>query len=119
MHYERVSYGYAVVLAPATPQSAWRPVVDVYEAPTSVYVTVELAGVEIEEIDVALFDNSLVIEGRRRVPEVDAGGFFHAAEIRRGPFRAEIAVPVRVLADPIQVQSHLGLLSIKLARSTD
>jgi HSP20 family protein len=118
MRYQRLSYGYALVVSPsAVPvQTAWRPLADVYETPTGVSVTVELAGVEPDEVDVLLFENAVVVEGRRRIPALEAGGIYHAAEIRRGPFHVEIGLPARVEAEPVELRCELGLLFISLRK---
>jgi HSP20 family protein len=119
MRYRRLSYGYALVVSHAAlpTQTAWRPTTDVYETPTSVSVTVELAGVEPEELDVLFFDNAVVVEGQRRLPALDSGGIFHAAEIRRGQFRLEIALPSPVNAEPVEMRSDMGMLFIRLTKS--
>jgi HSP20 family protein len=122
MRYRRLSYGYALVLHSATPppQTAWRPAADVYETARGIHLTVELPGIDPEEeLDVAFFENAVVVEGRRRMPSLDPGGIYHAAEIRRGPFRLEIALPARVSAEPVELRCELGLLSIRLAKASD
>jgi len=118
MRFRRVSYAYTLVLhpSPVATQTAWRPAVDVYETPRLVSVTVELPGVDPEDVDVALFENALVLEGRRRLPDLDAGGIYHTAEIRRGPFRAEIELPAQVDTEPREMRWDTGLLSVTFAK---
>ena len=119
MRYRRLSYGYALVVSTSVTavQTTWRPAADVYETPAGVHVTVELPGVEPEELDVELYENALVVEGRRKMPALDAGGIYHAAEIRRGPFRLEIGLPAPVKAEPVELRYDAGLLSIQLAKA--
>jgi HSP20 family protein len=113
MRYQRLSYGYAVVVTPAVPtQTAWRPAADVYETPRTVSVTVEVPGIEPESLDVLCFENAVVVEGRRQLPIVEAGGIYHTAEIRRGPFRLEVPLPARVNTEPLELRCELGMLSI-------
>ena len=97
-------------------QTVWRPPADVYETPTGVSVTIELAGIEPAEVHVLCFERTVVVEGRRRMPALDAAGTYHTAEIRRGTFRLEIALPANVDAEPVELRSELGLLSISLAK---
>ena len=66
--------------------AAWRPAADIYETPRGISLTIELPGIDPDEVDVAFFENAVVVEGRRRMPALDAAGIYHAAEIRRGPF---------------------------------
>jgi HSP20 family protein len=95
----------------------WRPAADVYETSTAVSVTVELAGVEQEEIRVSVLDNALIVEGRRRIPNVHDDGVYHIVEIRRGAFRVEIALPARVETQPSAVRSELGFLVVSFNKA--
>ena len=45
---------------------AWEPAIDVYETEKEIVVAVELAGVNLEGIGVALEGNTLVVRGERR-----------------------------------------------------
>jgi HSP20 family molecular chaperone IbpA len=52
-------------------QAVWRPPADVYETPTRVSVTIELAGIEPAEVHVLCFERTVVVEGRRRMPALE------------------------------------------------
>ena len=109
MRYRRASYRYAVLvtgnqnrafgdpLAAAQPgvrfaETFWRPPADVCESTSTIVVTVDLAGIDQDELDVVLFEDALIVEGRRRLP-TDPGVVYHLAEIRQGPFRLELGLP--------------------------
>ncbi|MGZ6213750.1 MAG: hypothetical protein ACXWMN_01965 [Candidatus Limnocylindria bacterium] len=49
-------------------------------------ITVELAGVDPGQIEAVLYEDALVVSGRRRLAGPGAGGVYHAAEINQGPF---------------------------------
>ena len=57
--------------AAAMAHSHWRPDADVVETVGSITVTVELAGVDEEDVAVLLFEDALVIEGRRELPRCE------------------------------------------------
>jgi len=79
MRYRRVTYRSATlhIAAPSWPlgaawehetlrllvQSRWRPATDVAETTRAIEVTVDLAGVDEDDVDVQLFDNGLVRGG--------------------------------------------------------
>jgi len=71
--------------------SFWRPAADVIETASEVIVLVELAGIDHEQLDVLLFEDALIVEGERRLP-AHAAGVYHAAEIRQGQVRLELAL---------------------------
>jgi HSP20 family molecular chaperone IbpA len=100
----------------STVATAWRPSADVYETPTGVSVTIELAGIAPAEVQVLFLERAVVVEGRRRLPALDTSGIYHAAEIRRGHFRLEIALPAEVAVEPVELRSELGLLLISFAK---
>jgi HSP20 family molecular chaperone IbpA len=136
MRYRRMHYRYAVVLANGQPRPigeawrtgrstvtlahpCWRPASDIYETRDAVTVTVELAGVDPDDLEVLLYEDALVVAGERRLPSVGPNGRYYAAEIRQGWFRLEVALPTSI--DPERAEAHYerGLLQMTLAKSTD
>ncbi|HEX6212700.1 MAG TPA: Hsp20/alpha crystallin family protein [Methylomirabilota bacterium] len=97
-------------------QSSWRPDADLYETAASVEVAVELAGVDEENIEIELFDDVLVVGGRRRLPPATAEALYHAAAIRQGAFRVALPLPVPVDPEQVEVRYDRGLLHISLPK---
>jgi HSP20 family molecular chaperone IbpA len=97
-------------------QAWWRPDADVYETAATVELVVDLAGVEEDDIDVQLFDDVLVVEGRRSLPAKAGAARYHAAGIRQGPFRLDVRLPVLVDAEQVEARYERGLLRITLAK---
>jgi len=135
MRYRRVSYRYGVILAPShrlqqadvwhpqhgavsPSQPCWRPSTDVLETPTAIHLTVELAGVDHEALDVLLFEDALIVEGQRRLPPSRAGGVYHAAEIRQGAFRLELPLPSTIDTDRVEAHYERGLLEMTLPKTS-
>ena len=131
MRYRRVSYRYALLFAPGglqplggalarqpwgvqLAQPVWRPSADVYETEDTLEVVLELPGVEPDEVEVLLFEDCLVVEGDRRVQPAEGPGFYHAAEIRQGRYRAEVPIEVAVEAETVDARYDRGLLRITL-----
>lgn len=97
-------------------KTCWRPPADLYETQSTLYVTVELAGTEIEDIEILLYENALVIEGVRQFKAFKHAGVFHSAEIKQGPFRLEYLLPTLIDAEKVEAQYVHGLLKIKLPK---
>jgi len=102
----------SVVLA----QPRWRPEYDVIESARSVLVTVEIAGVSDEDLEVLLFEDALVVEGRRSLPPCEEDCVYHAVGIRQGPFRVEVPLPGRIDPDTVKVSYERGLLEIRMPK---
>ena len=133
MRYRRVSYRYALLvmgnqdrafgdaLATLQPgvrfaETFWRPPADVCESATTIVVTVDLAGIDQDDLDVVLFEDALIVEGRRRLP-ADPGVVYHLAEIRQGPFRLELALPVAIDQERVNARYDQGLLRITFQKT--
>jgi HSP20 family protein len=134
MRYRRLSYRYALTVkthqgwpyselrlaeqaGPHFAQAFWQPAADVCETGQGIEVTVDLAGVDQDEIDVVLYEDALVVSGQRRLPAAP-NGVYHVAEIRQGPFRLELAMPAPIDQDRVEAQQDRGLLRITLPKRT-
>ena len=128
MRYRRVSYRYALLvtanqdrafgaaLAAVQPgvrfaETFWRPPADVCEAESTIVVTVDLAGIDQDELEVVIFEDALIVEGRRQLA-TDPGVVYHVAEIRQGPFRLELRLPGSIDQERVDARYDQGLLRI-------
>ena len=100
-------------------QTCWRPDADLYETVATVEAAIELAGVDEDEIDIQLFDDVLVVEGRRLLPPAAAGALYHAAGIRQGGFRIALPLPARVDPERVEARYERGLLRITLPKRVE
>ena len=132
MRYRRSSYRYAMVVrfGQTWPfgdmwqvdrlrllvQAHWRPDADMYETATTVEIIVDLAGVEEDDFEVQLFEDVLVVEGRRRLPLCQEGAVYQAAGIRQGPFQVELPLPAPVDPERVEARYDRGLLRITLPK---
>jgi HSP20 family protein len=132
MRYRRLSYRYAMVVrsgrtwpfADLWPrehvrvllQPQWRPDADAYETAGTVEVLVDLAGVDESDYEVQLFEDALVVEGRRQLPTCQAGAVYQEAGIRQGPFHLEIPLPAAVDPERVEARYDRGLLRITLPK---
>jgi HSP20 family protein len=132
MRYRRLSYRYTMLVraGPAWPlgdvwpgdrarplaRVGWCPDADAYETATAIEVLVDLAGLDEDDFEVQLFEDVLVVEGQRRLPSCDASAVYHAAAIRRGPFRVEVALPASVDPERVEARYERGLLHVTLPK---
>jgi HSP20 family protein len=92
-------------------QTYWRPEADVCESDSAIVVTADLAGIDPDTLDVVLYEDALIVEGQRRLTTAP-NGVYHRAEIRQGPFRLELALPVAIDLDRVDARYDQGLLRI-------
>ena len=98
-------------------EEIWRPPTDVYETDEGVVVVMELAGVREEDIEVTLFNDILVVAGKRYDASRPERVRYHEVGIHFGRFRNEIFLPISVRPECVEARYENGFLSIRLAKS--
>ncbi len=96
---------------------AWRPPADVLQGPDSWTVRLEIAGVREEEVRIALYEDSLVVEGTRPWPGLGPEDRVEVAELRYGRFRFELDLPPNLDRSRARATYDRGLLTLDLPRS--
>ena len=138
LRYRRVTYRYTAPGADAeqlfrriwelnrqqawTTRTRWRPPTDVLEGPGGLLVKIELAGMAEDDIEVTLFEDVLLVAGRRdeEYPDgLDCHSHecrYHESGVRYGEFQAEVYLPVAVDPDGVVARYDRGFLYITLPR---
>ena len=80
-------------------------------------VTVDLPGLQPEDVSVEVHDNQLTIAGKRESEHQEEGKTFHRVERRYGEFRRVIALPVAVDESKITARYDHGVLRVALPKS--
>src|SRR5579884_1718476 len=102
----RQGHHYGLLLQPTV---LWRPPVDIHETATAMLVKIELAGMRDDSLDIALYENALVVTGRREDDaEHEEPICYHEAQVHYGPFRAEILLPTPVQQDAVTATYENG-----------
>jgi HSP20 family protein len=96
-------------------RAGFSPAVDVaYTSdPPCVIVTAELAGVEVERLELEVEGRTLILAGRRRPAAVE-GDVYQQVEIERGPFRRVIDLGADVQAGDAKARYEDGMLRVEL-----
>jgi len=102
--------------SPHVHATAWRPPLDVYATADALIVVAELAGVDEENIQVAVDDAVLSIRGVREAVCDEAQRSVHEMGILHGPFAADIYLPFAVDHDAAEATYDRGLLQVRLPR---
>ena len=92
--------------------TAWAPALDISERKDAYLVTVELPGVEADDLEITLEDGLLTIQGERHFAHDSSEQQFHRVERRYGAFRRSITLPAQVQAEQIEASFDNGLLQI-------
>ena len=92
--------------------TAWAPALDISERKDAYLVTVELPGVEADDLQITLEDGLLTIQGERHFAHDSSEQQFHRVERRYGAFRRSITLPAHVMAEQIEASADNGVLQI-------
>ena len=97
--------------------ATWRPFADIRESTEGMTVKIELAGMKEEEIDVALYEDALVVSGERH-EDAEPGNqlYYHEAQIRYGPFRIEVLLLAPIDHDGVKARYENGFLWVDLPK---
>lgn len=97
-------------------RAGFRPRVDVYltASPSALNVVVELAGIDPDEVELAVADGVLTVSGRRPRPAAGAERSYRHIELDYGSFQRRIALSEAVDADAAEAAYENGLLTIVL-----
>jgi len=99
------------------PGAVWRPAMDIHETPSAVLVKIELAGMDEESIEITLYPNAIVVTGQRvDDSDYDEETYYHEAQIRYGPFRADAYLSTPIQAEMASAVYQNGFLRVTLPR---
>jgi HSP20 family protein len=103
--------------ANATP--AWAPALDISERKDAYLVTVELPGVDLDDLEITLEGGLLTIQGERHFAPDASEQQFHRVERRYGAFRRSITLPAHVQAEGIEASADDGVLQIMVPKAEE
>ena len=95
------------------------PAIDVIYAsePPRAIVTAELAGIDVDELELELEGSQLILAGHRKPPAVD-GEVYQQVEIEHGPFRRVIELAGEAIASGAKAEYQDGILRVELPLAT-
>jgi HSP20 family protein len=100
--------------------TAWRPAVDISERRDAYRVTVEIPGITAGEVEIAIADGQLTIQGERHGAREAAGEKIHRSERGYGVFRRSLALPSsHVDADKTEASVRDGVLEILVPKAAE
>jgi HSP20 family molecular chaperone IbpA len=83
-------------------QARWKPPIDIFETDVDIVVVAALPGVTLENLEILVEDETVVIRGEQRLPQVAHRALIHRLEIPYGRFERRLSIPHHgsPLADP-------------------
>src|SRR3954466_3371200 len=89
------------------------PPVDVYEDEQNLMLKVEIPGLNDEDINIHVENNTLTIQGERKFEKEEKEENFHRIERRYGNFYRAFTLPTTVDPENIQANYDAGILKVE------
>lgn len=99
------------------PSASWAVLAgDVFEDDTKVVVRLEVPGMEKEQFDIQVQDNSLLVSGEKRFEREQTEGRYRTFECAYGSFQRSIRLPAPVKSEEAKANYRNGILRIELPK---
>ena len=95
------------------------PPVDVYEDEHNLVLKLEVPGVNEEDLDVQVENNTLTVKGERKFEREEKEENFHRIERRYGTFLRTFRLPSTIDAEKVEAHYDKGILKIALAKRAE
>jgi len=93
------------------------PAVNLWRGDEDVVLTAEIPGVETDDLDIAVHDNTLTLRGSRKAETLQEGETYHRQERGTGSFVRSVQLPFEVEADKVEAKLEKGILHLTLPRA--
>jgi len=95
------------------------PLVDIYEEGKDLVVKAELPGLDRNDVNVRLLDNSLIISGEKKSERTEGNRDFYRIERSSGSFERSIPLPGGVNAGKATASFTNGILEVRIPKSSE
>jgi HSP20 family protein len=92
------------------------PLLDLSETDTAIQVTMDLPGIDPNDIDIHLSGNTLNVRGESKTEKEEKGRRFHRIERSHGAFSRTVTLPCTVEQDEVAAEYADGVLTITLPK---
>jgi HSP20 family protein len=95
------------------------PAVDVYEDEHNLILKLEVPGVNEEDLNVSVENNTLTVSGERKLEKEEKEENFHRIERRYGAFTRTFRLPNTVDPEKVEAGYDKGVLKVTLAKRAE
>jgi HSP20 family protein len=94
----------------------WAPPVDIQETDQNLVMHVELPGIDPNQVEVRVEDNTLYLKGERKFEEEKQEGNYHLIERAYGSFARSFTLPTSVDPEKVVAEYKDGMLTLTLPK---
>ena len=100
-------------------EGIWQPSVDIYETADSIVIKAELPGIDQNDIDVKIEENTLTLKGERKHEGEVKKENYHRIERYFGSFQRSFSLPATIDQENVVATSEKGILTITLPKKAE
>jgi HSP20 family protein len=100
-------------------RGAWTPAIDIYETNDSFVVSADLPGLNKEDIQIDLKDNTLTLKGEKKFEEKVSRDEFIRVERAYGSFVRSFTLPQNVEPEKIKAKYKDGVLELTIPKKEE
>ncbi len=94
----------------------WSPAVNVYEDKETLFLEVQLPGIDMDNVNISVTDHALEVRGDRKVEHEDIKDGYHFREGQYGNFSRSFGLPSYVNPDETKATYEKGILTISVPK---
>jgi HSP20 family protein len=98
-------------------RGAWMPSVDIFENKDSIVLEAELPGMNREDFELTIENNTLTLRGERRFEKRNEGDNYHRVERSYGSFTRSFTLPQGIDEDQIAADFNNGVLTVRIPKA--
>ena len=95
---------------------AWIPPVDIFETGDSLVLKAELPGINPDDVEIRVEDNTLYLKGERKFEKEVKEENLHRVERSYGTFTRSFALPNTINADKVKAEYENGVLTLTMPK---
>ena len=95
-------------------ETHWRPSADIYRTASGWLIKYDLAGVKMEDVEVAIKGSAITVSGYRRDWKLEEGSTHYSMEISYNRFERTIDLPCALDGAEVAIEGREGILLVRL-----
>lgn len=99
--------------------STWTPSVDIYETESDLVLTAEVPGIDENDVEIKIEDNTLTIKGDRNFEKETKEENYHRIERSYGSFYRSFTLPRNIDQDKIKAENENGILKVIMPKKPE
>jgi len=99
--------------------STWNPSVDIYETENELVLKAELPGIDENDIEIKIEDNTITLRGDRKFEKETKEENYHRIERSYGSFYRSFTLPRNIDQDKIKAESETGILKVTMPKKAE